>query len=105
MLLFSRGVEIALGCPEVLGARMTGGGFGGCTVNLVRKEHTQETADMIRADYRKATGIEPEFLFSSPPTAPLAWPARFPAEYETDHPSYLSPLDSKIANGKFPKLS
>lgn len=54
-------VEIAQGIgPEggMLGCRMTGAGFGGCTVSLVRKESAQEIADIIAREYRKRLGIE-----------------------------------------------
>jgi galactokinase len=36
---------------------MTGGGFGGCTVNLVREENADEFAKRIAERYREATGI------------------------------------------------
>ncbi len=53
-------VDSAEGLPGFIGGRMTGGGFGGCTVNLVREESAQEFANQIAARYRKATGIEPQ---------------------------------------------
>ncbi len=40
-------VEIAGNCEGVLGARMTGGGFGGSTVNLVKKQNLREFSDNI----------------------------------------------------------
>lgn len=45
-------VEVALGLPGVLGARMTGGGFGGCTVNLVREDLVDDFARTLLAEYR-----------------------------------------------------
>jgi len=62
-------VELALEPGEengVLGSRMTGGGFGGCTVTLARKEAVSEIANMIHGKYRKHTGIEPSFFVSRP---------------------------------------
>jgi galactokinase len=53
-------VDSAEGLPGFIGGRMTGGGFGGCTVNLVREEKAQEFATEIAERYRKATGIAPE---------------------------------------------
>jgi galactokinase len=43
-----------------LGARMTGGGFGGCTINLVRAAQVEEFAIHMREGYQGATGIAPE---------------------------------------------
>ncbi|HEX8652436.1 MAG TPA: galactokinase [Pyrinomonadaceae bacterium] len=53
-------VEIATSFKEAtVGARMTGGGFGGCTVNLVRRDHLEEFQKVIRREYGRATGIDP----------------------------------------------
>lgn len=52
-------VAIAEKCPFVLGARMTGGGFGGSTVNLVVRSHLAEFIDVISTEYRRQTQIEP----------------------------------------------
>jgi galactokinase len=52
-------VEIAQGHPACYGARMTGGGFGGCAVALVRVEEAQVFADAVDAAYSKATGLTP----------------------------------------------
>ena len=49
-------VEIATSLPGVYGARMTGAGFGGCTVNLVRKEHAEAFRQAVVGRYREATG-------------------------------------------------
>ena len=43
----------------VYGSRMTGGGFGGCTVSLIEAGKAESIAEQIRTAYRKATGIEP----------------------------------------------
>ncbi|MFZ0732810.1 MAG: galactokinase [Candidatus Sulfotelmatobacter sp.] len=53
-------VDAADGLPGFIGGRMTGGGFGGCTVNLVREENAQEFAAAIAERYRSATGIDPQ---------------------------------------------
>ncbi len=53
-------VEIASACDGVYGARMTGGGFGGATVNLVRSEAVPAFIDSITRAYRARTGITPE---------------------------------------------
>ncbi len=51
-----RAVELAAGLPGRIGSRMTGGGFGGCTVNLVRKERAEEFRKRLEDDYRAASG-------------------------------------------------
>jgi galactokinase len=53
-------VDSAEGLPGFIGGRMTGGGFGGCTVNLVQEEHAQDFASQICDRYKKATGIVPD---------------------------------------------
>jgi galactokinase len=58
-------VEIASRQPGVLGARMTGGGFGGCTINLVRKETVPQTTMHIAAEYSRRTGVKPEIYVSA----------------------------------------
>lgn len=46
-------VEIASTVSGVFGARMTGGGFGGCTVNIVRRESADDFEKAIREGYEK----------------------------------------------------
>jgi len=53
-------VEIVRSQPGVLGARMTGGGFGGCTVNLLESNISDKLIAKVSAEYQKATGISPE---------------------------------------------
>jgi galactokinase len=53
-------VELASKCSGVFGARMTGGGFGGCTVNLVAAEAVESFSSGIAQQYREATGKKPE---------------------------------------------
>lgn len=49
-------VEIARNQPGVLGARMMGGGFGGCTINLVREESLDDFTSAITKQYKARTG-------------------------------------------------
>jgi galactokinase len=49
-------VEIARDLPGCLGARLTGAGFGGCTVNLVDEEDAQEFMRRLRDGYTRRTG-------------------------------------------------
>ncbi len=53
-------VEAAHKLDGVIGARMTGGGFGGSTVNLVRTRFVPEFRQRIAALYREQFGTEPE---------------------------------------------
>ncbi len=53
-------VELARGLDGCCGARMTGGGFGGCTINLVNGERCEEFVRQMRDAYQRATGIKPE---------------------------------------------
>ena len=58
-------VEAAEGLPGFCGGRMTGGGFGGCTVNLVRQENASEFAAQVAERYHRATGITPQIYSCS----------------------------------------
>jgi len=53
-------VEAARIFPGTVGARMTGAGFGGCTVNIVRKERVDSFAQVIKEKYRTTTNTEAE---------------------------------------------
>ena len=53
--------EAAWQVEGVLGSRMTGGGFGGCTVSLVRDEAIEEFKRFVGAEYEKATGLKADF--------------------------------------------
>jgi galactokinase len=53
-------VDLASHVEGVYGARMTGGGFGGCTISLVRNENVQEFQSKVAEGYEKATGLRPE---------------------------------------------
>jgi galactokinase len=52
-------VEIAMTHDGVAGARMTGGGFGGCTVNLVRRDVVEGFSEFVYYSYERKTGITP----------------------------------------------
>jgi galactokinase len=50
----------------VIGSRMTGGGFGGCTVSLVESQWADKVAESIADGYEKITGIKPTAIKSRP---------------------------------------
>jgi galactokinase len=52
--------SIAQSLPGCYGARLTGAGFGGCTVNLVDRAKADSFVDALRARYQAATQREPE---------------------------------------------
>jgi galactokinase len=51
-------VELARKHPGCLGARLTGGGFGGATINLVRHHEAQNFMEHMQREYEKAVGIK-----------------------------------------------
>jgi galactokinase len=53
-------VEIASGMAGCYGARMTGGGFGGCTINLVDETQAETFRTQMKEQYEAATGIAPD---------------------------------------------
>jgi galactokinase len=55
-------VELANGQEGVYGARMTGGGFGGCTINLVDAAHAEEVQQRLTESYEIKTGLRPTIL-------------------------------------------
>jgi galactokinase len=57
-------VEIASSIEGVLGARMTGGGFGGSTVNLVARHRLEEFSEIVARRYHEATAREPAIYIS-----------------------------------------
>jgi galactokinase len=52
-------VEIAARVPGTFGARMTGGGFGGCTVNLLRREALDQFRETVLQEYSRAMNFRP----------------------------------------------
>jgi galactokinase len=57
---------LSLSRPGVWGCRMTGAGFGGCVIALLRDEYIPEYLEMVPGLYRRATGREPFFLPAQP---------------------------------------
>lgn len=53
-------VGIAQSLPGCLGARLTGAGFGGCTVNLVEFSHATDFSRSLKERYQAITGLVPE---------------------------------------------
>jgi len=53
-------VELATQVDGVYGGRMTGGGFGGCTINLVQSQKVETFKNTLLARYEKATGRRAE---------------------------------------------
>jgi galactokinase len=58
-------VQVAEGLPGYRGGRMTGGGFGGCTVNLVDVGHVRVFAEQIAEGYRRSRGVKPDVYVCS----------------------------------------
>ena len=57
-------VEIAIAQPGLIGARMTGGGFGGCTINLVESAAVNNFRRSVAAAYSSKTGLTAEIYVS-----------------------------------------
>jgi len=57
-------IDLANQQPGCYGARLTGGGFGGCTVNLVAADHAAAFVEAMRVGYLAATGIAAEIYTS-----------------------------------------
>jgi UDPglucose--hexose-1-phosphate uridylyltransferase len=58
-------VDLARRSPGVLGARITGGGFGGCTVNLVRRDALPHLQDEVLGEYQRRTGRQATLIASA----------------------------------------
>ncbi|KAK5977902.1 putative galactokinase galk1 protein galactokinase 1 [Trichostrongylus colubriformis] len=56
-------VSMALSCEGVFGSRMTGGGFGGCTVTLVRKDKVEDVKNYVKENFKNGS---PTFYESEP---------------------------------------
>jgi len=54
-------VECLLENNNVLGSRMMGGGFGGCTINLIKTAAITDIKLIVASNYKEAFGIDPEF--------------------------------------------
>lgn len=53
-------VELAWETDGVIGSRITGGGFGGCTVSIVRNEAVDVLKEHVEKEYEKKTALKPE---------------------------------------------
>jgi galactokinase len=58
-------VDVAQALPGCYGARLTGAGFGGCTVNLVAKEQAAAFSRDVAEGYKTKTGLSPEIYICS----------------------------------------
>jgi galactokinase len=65
-------VEIAMQQPECFGARITGGGFGGCTVNIVGAEYAEQFVSATKKEYAAKTGITAQCFVNAPTDGALA---------------------------------
>jgi galactokinase len=65
-------VEIAMRQDGCYGARITGGGFGGCTVNVVSAERAESFVEIVRREYEERTGIEAQCFVCEPSDGALA---------------------------------
>ena len=59
-------VDEARKLDGVLGSRMTGAGFGGCTVSIVREDMVDEFISVVGKNYEEKTGIKPSFYVTEP---------------------------------------
>ncbi len=59
-------VDTAMTLPGCYGARLTGGGFGGCTVNLVQNSHIESFTSALKTEYTKALGLIAETFVTKP---------------------------------------
>ena len=66
-------VEIASSCQGVYGSRMTGGGFGGCTITLVRANSVEAFHQKTTQAYKAKTGITPDLYVCSAAQGAAPW--------------------------------
>jgi galactokinase len=66
-------VDLAAASPGVYGARLTGGGFGGCTVNLTHADAAVQFKSHIERTYYDATGMTPDVYICEPAEGAGAW--------------------------------
>ena len=67
-------IDLASSRPGVYGARMMGGGFGGCTVNLIRSDCAAVFQAELAQMYAETTGTTPEIYICAPAPGAEAWP-------------------------------
>jgi galactokinase len=58
-------IDIARRDPDCLGARLSGGGFGGITIHLVKSENAAAYAERVRAEYARRTAVNAEIFICS----------------------------------------
>jgi len=56
--------ELAMDTGGVIGSRMTGGGFGGCTISIVAKDRVEAFREKVREGYTRIIGYDPSFYIS-----------------------------------------
>ena len=67
-------VELAMQFDGVYGSRMTGGGFGGCTVTLVRTDRVDALVEHLQKEYKARTGVVADCFTTTPgPGAGVMW--------------------------------
>jgi galactokinase len=66
-------VEIAISSPGAIGARMTGAGFGGCTVNLVEPEAVAAFSAKVRNEYKAKADIDADAYVCRPSAGLRVW--------------------------------
>jgi galactokinase len=65
-------VEVAVRQPGCFGARITGGGFGGCTVNIVSADMAEQFVAAVQREYAAVAGIEAECFICAPSDGAMA---------------------------------
>ena len=58
--------DLAQTIEGVYGSRMTGGGFGGCTVSLVEADAVDRVSEILAEGYRVGTGLDAQIFACSP---------------------------------------
>jgi galactokinase len=69
-------VRIAMQQPSCFGARITGGGFGGCTVNVVRADEAEGFVETLKREYSTSMGIQAECFVCAPSDGALELAAK-----------------------------
>ena len=77
-------VEEAWKIPGVIGSRITGGGFGGCTVSIVKDEAVEEFKEKVGAAYKERVGKTADFYV----VEIVDWPSRLEKEKHDDSEKY-----------------
>ncbi len=58
-------VELAWNHPGTVGARMTGAGFGGCTVSIVKKDMQDDFIEIVGKGYKDVIGYNADFYVAN----------------------------------------